>query len=525
MLHVGKLPGNMQDALDYSGLGARIHELVAPWFGQGMYDSSYDPDDYERGDGSTADVCEAFNEALEPLSRNDRLELLADRLDARLRTGHANRASGRAGLGVPATGGPAQPGEAGEGANSNNMAPPFSHLFETGRFSEYLDRLRALPQGGGGLDWFEATGYGEWDGRNKEKFKLVQQAAQARGEQWAAVELDHGNSKSIALLHERGVGKGFSYQPFVVNVGGIVVGFGAVPFSGEENHRAACWVRVSGAIFLQVGEGGVLRRVAKIMRWLGLSCEFKTGRLDLAVDLPGVSVKQFHDTWDEGRGSVQKARSVKVMYENGDITGLIVHSNVVRLVIYDKRLEVVSQSPDKLPDMMTKRWGGLPDQCVRVEFQVRLSKLPRERKPQTLEDCIGHAWRLFSWLSLKWFRLCDGVADRSHTTRATVAPCWALMYRAAELVFARLDQPLPELAPAEVSKEALLAQFMGLAATMMSHTGHIDADQFFADVMWEQMESSRFREKLANRFAERGLSLREMEMDASDTGFNPDELE
>jgi hypothetical protein len=94
----------------------------------------------------------------------------------------------------------------------------------------------------------------------------------------------------------------------------------------------------------------------------------------------------------------------------------------VRLRVYEKVLECI-RNIEKVAALISHRWGVLPAEAVRVEFQLRRGKL-KELGVDGLGSWLERRAAIVEYLTHGWFRLTAGPVDRKHPDRTPVLPQW-----------------------------------------------------------------------------------------------------
>lgn len=153
-------------------------------------------------------------------------------------------------------------------------------------------------------------------------------------------------------------------------------------------------------------------------------------RVDAAVDLAGVAINEFYEPFADGhlvtrakfREAYKEARFVSEHFSGSQPTGFGIGKSPLRLVIYDKLLEV-SRNVDKLALLKANRWGGLPDVATRVELQLRRAKL-KQFGVETVDDWLHKRSAIIDKLTADWLRFTDGPVDRKHARRTPTLPLW-----------------------------------------------------------------------------------------------------
>ena len=179
-------------------------------------------------------------------------------------------------------------------------------------------------------------------------------------------------------------------------------------------------------MFLKHGEAAALELLDSVLTSLGIvASKMKVTRLDVAADLPGVSVQQFNDVI-ERRDYITRSRAEFQRWSSsktGRVTSVRMKTESTTLRIYDK-IEELRKGNDvaKQQLMSINRHGAECQIATRVEFQFSLSHL-RALKFNNIEELLSGLGVLIEWATMSWFKCCE-VSDRRHTERAVVSDIW-----------------------------------------------------------------------------------------------------
>ena len=230
------------------------------------------------------------------------------------------------------------------------------------------------------------------------------------------------------LVMEYGAGGGNKgpRRTFVIEAVGMRFEFSRTQYPNGETPNGR--LIVGSLICMQLGPRGVLSLAKEFIEAMGgRLLENKVSRIDGAVDLPNVEVKEFIDAF-RSRQYLCRARKFKVIGEGqNDQTLILGSSPMVR--IYDKAREQRDlPDPAKLQFLMANRWGGtFPEHATRVEFQLRRDDVKTitfdGRTINSLEDYLECRAGLWAYLC-NWFRLTKEPVDDNHRDRAQTSSRW-----------------------------------------------------------------------------------------------------
>lgn len=150
----------------------------------------------------------------------------------------------------------------------------------------------------------------------------------------------------------------------------------------------------------------------------GKIVKVKCSRVDPCVDilLP-------EQVWDNSiaKYRVCRARKLSEHFENDILTGLSIGQGQICARLYDKPLEIRTQSPHK--EWLYGIWGidpdGIPEghRIIRVEFQLRRTAL-KELGIDLISDLYNKSENLWAYCSRKWLKFRDRPGNH-HTMRKT----------------------------------------------------------------------------------------------------------
>lgn len=405
----------------------------------------------------------------------------------------------------------------------------------------------------GGEDWFEVMLYLDWNSSTWPALvealdKAREEAAQPRGKRDGFTKLP--GSRGLWKVHPEGcrlgAGPGSVACRWRIERDGVV--FGIVNRPASHPTRVSGFVRMTGEVMLALGTAeDVWNRAVCWLHELGAVVTKATvSRVDVCVDMPGVSVAPFVDAFRDGRviRRVQRATEDRAPRKNAEekpderervhwhgrqITGLTLlgHAAVVR--VYDKAIECTDLV--KRAWMIRRRWGG-EDQntAARVEFQLRrdfltAKKLRPDARGQlnrppidTVEDYFDKRGELIRYLVTNWLRFVAPGFDARHTERARNMAEWTQVQRQFA-AWADLDSTGVDRSPltrAEVRTSSLWKQVRGVVETVAARL-HVQIDGpddflgFLNSGLWEHIENDA---DLSHRVRRKTNTLTEVVPDA-----------
>ena len=217
-------------------------------------------------------------------------------------------------------------------------------------------------------------------------------------------------------------GRSGPFFKFVIEYAGVVIMI--QDRAAPKNECPNIIVHIGGLVCLELGDLGCLELAYDVIRHLGGEIDHVAlSRIDICVDMPGVSMDEFANAASERR-YVSKLKRHRDIESDGRTVQF--GQLPLQLAIYDKRAEVLSkQNARQRALMLDRRWGGsvMPAQAVRVEFRIWREKL-REFGIDTPEDFYRKRRTLIDYLCKDWFKFTDGPVDRANTTRAVTLPLW-----------------------------------------------------------------------------------------------------
>lgn len=281
------------------------------------------------------------------------------------------------------------------------------------------------------------------------------------------------------LIHPAGARLGNGYAKFVFDVAGIR--FKLVDRQ-EHNPRSPSIVVSMGSLALmERGHKAVWALTRELLAGWGFIRERAIPtRVDLCVDHPGVSVKEFVEPVLSGRYVCRGRQQVlygEKFHRNGRRwTGFSIGKSV-HLRIYDKLEELRHASDDRKRNvLLARRWGGvLPEQATRVEFQLRRDILREQFSLDAVDDLYASLGRIANWLTEQWFRLTLSENTGNRPQDLEVAPLWADVSRMFSEWTAGANQPFPLRVVNPPSATRLVKQSAGCLSAALAQMGSTPA--------------------------------------------------
>jgi len=281
------------------------------------------------------------------------------------------------------------------------------------------------PLSTGGLDWLNLAVFGYWHPeRWHDTRRRLLEAKEAAQSDPAGVPVPI-SSEQGDRLH---VGPGSAHKgiqcKFVVWWQGnriCIVDRG----SPSETH-AAVFVEFHSAYLMAYGHEAAYANVRELLAAFGFMWDYDcVSRVDVCVDLVDVSPADF---FADDKRRIGRARQDKVYRDNGEVFAWYIGADGAPLVcrIYDKPREILKdQDPTKLQLLIDNRWGEVPNQATRIEFQLRTDAL-RELGIRSFADLCDNLEKLVNYLVYEWVRFADRDIDKrnNHRDRCGVSALW-----------------------------------------------------------------------------------------------------
>jgi hypothetical protein len=399
----------------------------------------------------------------------------------------------------------------------------------------------------GGEDWFEVMVYLRWaPGR----LAILSDALDALKESAA----EGGDGWTQSLPGSRGLWK---VEPVGCRLGDAArgpvmrwrfsrdgVAFGLTRRDLPHKTLPSGFVRISGDVLIAHGDARATWDL--VVGWLAeLGAEVmtaKVSRVDMCVDLPGVSVDEFVRAYhgdnfitrtkrqrehaktpivgDDLAGDDRDADPgndgyAEVFRSGRRYTGLRLGAGT-QLRIYDKLAECRDLA--KRGWLAKMRWGGsVPDAATRVEFQLRRAFLTAEKcKPgedgnlgrpviDTVEDYFKHRAELARYLCTRWVHFFEDGFDARQPSRGVTLALWRRVIDdfQAWAGSSRLHRHKP-MTRAEMPIEDLLKQAKGCIESAAARCGMVptradDLVYFTAENLWPLIDADA--DNLENKVA------------------------
>lgn len=250
--------------------------------------------------------------------------------------------------------------------------------------------------------------------------------------------------------------------------------------------------QASSTTMMWLGFDAVWEEMQSLVECLGGKVHrHNVSRVDAAADLAEVAIDEFYKPFAAGhlvtrakfREAYKEARFVSEHFAGTQPTGFAIGKSPLRLVVYDKLLEI-SRNADKRALLQANRWGGLPEVATRVELQLRRAKL-KQFGVDTVDDWWHKRSAIIDKLTSEWLRFTDGPVDRKHASRAPTLPIWERTREAFRdwtglSVGADLS-PLP-LGRSDTSKQVAQLVGLGLGILVRSNKDIYNNAIFFREI-------------------------------------------
>jgi len=357
------------------------------------------------------------------------------------------------------------------------------------------------------VDWYEIGGQVTWDDQDSEyefrKLDHVLRKAQDRKfpEPWTIA------GKTV-LVYPGGIGSGKqSRMSYRIEWGPLVIGLADRP--SESRQLNNFYLKASGEACLLLGMRAILDFQYEIIRsFCGVLSDSWLKRIDLCVDLPGVSVKdhlvpaylqdQFI-TSTEDWGAYAGPKGPKGFAFSS--------SRRIRVNAYDKLYEVKRKGPDYQQAMVQYRWrGSWPESATRVEYQIRKPWLDQYSIGGTAADTLVRLGDLVAKVTSEGprplLRFTSTRPDREHghQGRAKTLPLWREITEAFRSGFSPEILPLARLNRGNITVIKALKSIRGYLTKAAATCGKSvkslsDAIEFLEEMQQSQWSTDEEWEK------------------------------
>jgi hypothetical protein len=333
----------------------------------------------------------------------------------------------------------------------------------------------------GAEDWLEFGLFVNWNGQgnpyNWREFREEMEAAKERAQHESARPEDCQIQVfgRVAEVERGGVFAGKNrkgiYYRYALEYQGLKILIQDKDTHNGKNQNVI--IRATGEECLLQGFDQCHKNGLKFVRQkFGTAEKEKLTRVDVCLDLPGVSMEEFWAAHLEGRYITRsKSRGM------GESTGKTVYFGSAPLIlrIYDKLAEVNAKAnPTKKLAMKMHRWGGKTPVCaVRVEFEIHREAL-KERGIDSVGDYYKKRADLVRYLTHEWIRLTETKPDRKNKnqSKAETLGVWKLVQDGFQNFAGNpVGESLAPLDKAKANVKDLLKQCSGTAYTAATHQG------------------------------------------------------
>ncbi len=345
----------------------------------------------------------------------------------------------------------------------------------------------------GGVDYLEVTVWGWHRACYDESMELLEAArvSQHQTRDGGYVEVQG----ATLIVRERGHRWGSTFFPWVADYDGITFSF-ARKDQGKKCFQAK--VQIGSLKLMRDGHRAAWAQAVRILEEVGIVVDrTNVARIDLCVDLPGVSVDPFCDAV-YGKEVISRIKSQVAFYRKhtGEWSGCAVGTRAsVHLRIYDKIEELktrsVAERTAKEYVLIERRWGVMPEKATRVEFQIKGEWLKRKWK-----DCaqIGEVFDklggISEYLFRQYFRLVDGEVDRENKnqSKTVTLELWEKVTAMQLEWVGRVAIPLAKMEKKPVDRSRQVKRFFSSAlAVAATHPNRGTSRQDFLQLMLETL--------------------------------------
>lgn len=297
----------------------------------------------------------------------------------------------------------------------------------------------------GDHDYFEFRAYGRANAGRWKELKTFLEGRRIEAEQAGkpvVVELPEGD---VAAIRPQGYGKRDGRFPWVLEWRSGSIAISDQHERGDDAPAFHCDFR--GLSCMAYGAQALLDDSQALMRSLGLEIEYtkRATRMDLCVDVTEMSIETFVEAY-EARRFITKAKTHSAPVENDGKNNVRFgkkKKGSVQFEVYNKLLEVFMKQGPKVPYML-ERWGGeLPDCAIRAEVRIFGGyRINKEYGITTAQDSIDHSANLASYFCNDWLRFTNEVNERTdhHQGRLTTADHWETITTGMKEAFMQTDR-------------------------------------------------------------------------------------
>lgn len=267
---------------------------------------------------------------------------------------------------------------------------------------------------------------------------------------------------------------GVKNYPFVLKSGDLIL------FLSERAHDSPvvpCRVQI-GSVSCQNGVKESYRIIRKFLKHQGISIKKdQVSRVDLCADMFDWDLTCREKRIYDQDYFVCKARSTSLWYENRKVSGVQIGRGTIVGRIYEKIVELAKPKNENKLDFFIKKWGGLPKQCIRVEFQIRRDAIKELLQECTFKDLEENTLKIWAYLTQEWFRHSSKPIDRDNRNqdKAKISEFWLAVQNVC-----RQEEPAKRVVNRTITKslKQLHAQFRGILTTIMAGNDFADGDFF-----------------------------------------------
>lgn len=326
----------------------------------------------------------------------------------------------------------------------------------------------------GSEDWLEYCLYIQWNEWESLKQQLEKAKYFAGVENAPAELIQIPFWGGFAIVGPSGVREGKAGFAYKLDCEGITV----LIADRELPHKTfpSVIVRVPGNSCLCPGAHECYKTATRMIKALGGNIiRNRLSRIDICLDMPGVSIQEFYTPFAEDR-YICRSREDSVIFPqkgNGGMT-LYFGKSPLQCRIYDKLKEIEKKAnPHKQLCMRFYRWGGMPENAVRVEFELRRKAL-KERGIDSVEDYYAKRADLIHYLTTQWLRFTANKVDRENKnqSKSRTLPLWNKVRKAFKKWAG--DPPGKSLAPLpkeQADVRNLIKQLLGVGQTAAAYQG------------------------------------------------------
>ena len=268
------------------------------------------------------------------------------------------------------------------------------------------------------------------------------------------------------------------------------------------NTRPSVMVEIRSETLWRDGPQRTIEKIICLLVDAGGSVkDIKPSRADLCLDL-----LMPESSWNKEilEYQVTRAQDISTYFKKQKLTGIGIGKKAISARLYDKPLEIQTQSK-KFWMYDIWRLEGVPPgmKIIRVEFQIRREVL-KQIEAETIWDLFENIQKIWAYCTQKWLKF-QNRPGKHHTQRNTL-PWWQMVQEN----FLGPQKGIPAIRAKAIKsdKESLMAQIAGLTQSYAALSQDEREESFWDNpkpemVHWEIVQKINDDEKLGVSFNEK----------------------